>query len=215
MYSSRLLLQAHVADCMPRNRFDEIISLFHAANNDDEKKKGQDGYDRLYRVRPVLQRLNKNFLNAAEMEPCLAVDEMIIPFKGRHSLKVYMMKKPKKWGYKVWTLAGRSGYVYKFELYGDNLVSEPTGLQNTIGESGKIVVRLTEGYAGKEVFCDNFFESAELLAEMKLRGLGCTSTLRSGRTGRCPLQNEKELKGNGRGSFDFRREKENGLVICQ
>lgn len=200
--------------CAP-NRFDEIISLFHAANNDDEKKKGQDGYDRLYRVRPVLQRLNKNFLNSAEMEPCLAVDEMIIPFKDRHSLKVYMMKRPKKWGYKVWTLAGRSGYVYKFELYGDNLVSEPTGLQNTIGESGKIVVRFTEGCAGKEVFCDNFFASAELLAEMKLCGLGCTSTLRSGRTGRCPLQNEKELKGNGRGSSDFRREKENGLVICQ
>ncbi|KAL3222868.1 hypothetical protein MRX96_028300 [Rhipicephalus microplus] len=83
MYSSRLLRQAHVADSMPRNRFDEIISLFHAANNDDEKKKGQDRYDRLYRVRPVLQRLNKNFLNAAEMEPCLAVDEMIIPFKGQ------------------------------------------------------------------------------------------------------------------------------------
>ncbi|KAL3209852.1 hypothetical protein MRX96_037661 [Rhipicephalus microplus] len=50
---------------------------------------------------------------------------------------------------------------------------------------------------------------------MKLRGLGCTSTLRSGRIGRCPLQNDKELKGNGRGSFDFRREKEDGLVICQ
>ncbi|KAL3218436.1 hypothetical protein MRX96_005942 [Rhipicephalus microplus] len=180
-----------------------------------KRKDKMDMIDRLYRVRPVLQRLNKNFLNAAEMEPCLAVGEMIIPFKGRHSLKIYMMKNPKKWGYKVWTLAGRSGYVYKFELYGDNLVSEPTGLQNTNGESGKIVVRLTKGCAGKEVFCDNFFASAELLAEMKLRGLGCTSTLRSRRTGRCPLQNEKELKGNGRGSFDFRRDKENGLVICQ
>lgn len=49
-------------------------------------------------MRPVLQRLNKNFLDAAEIEPCLAVDEMIIPFKGRHSLKVYMMKKQKKSG---------------------------------------------------------------------------------------------------------------------
>lgn len=46
MYWSRLLRQAHIADSMPRNRFDEIISLFHVANNDDQKKKGQDGYDR-------------------------------------------------------------------------------------------------------------------------------------------------------------------------
>ncbi|KAL3189493.1 hypothetical protein MRX96_002799 [Rhipicephalus microplus] len=175
---------------MSRNRFDEIISLFHAANNDDEKKKGEDGYDRLYRVRPVLTRLNRNFLAAAEMEPCLAVDEMMIPFQG-------------------------SGYVYRFELYGDNLVYEPADLHHAIGESGKIVARLTEGCQGKEVFCDNLFASAELLAEMKQRDLGCTSTLRSGRTGRCPLQNEKELKTNGRGSFDFRHEKGSGIVICQ
>ncbi|KAH9369480.1 hypothetical protein HPB48_014340 [Haemaphysalis longicornis] len=77
---------------MSRNRFDKIIPLFHAGNNDDVKKK-EDGYDRLYRVRPVPTRLNRNFLDAAEMEPCLAVDEMMIPFKGRHSLKVYMQKK--------------------------------------------------------------------------------------------------------------------------
>lgn len=39
MYWSRLLRQAHVADCMPRNRFHEIISLFHAAKNYDMKKR--------------------------------------------------------------------------------------------------------------------------------------------------------------------------------
>lgn len=151
MYWSRLLRQSHIADCMPRNRFDEVISLFHACNNDNEKKKEEDGYDKLYKVRPLLSRLNYNFQGAAEMEDCLAVDEMIIPFKGRHSLKVYMNKKPRKWGYKVWTLAGRSGYVYKIQLYGDNLVIDPTDLSNDIGESGKIVVRLSEGCEGKEI----------------------------------------------------------------
>lgn len=216
MYWSRLLRQSRVADCMTRNRFDEIISLFHASNNDDEKKKGEDGYDRLYKIRHILDRLNEKFQEATEMEPCLAVDEMMIPFKGRHSLKVYMMKKPKKWGYKVWTLAGRSGYVYRIQLYGDNLAVDPTDIQNDIGESGKIVVRLTDDCGpGKEIFCDNFFASVELLAEMKRRGLGCTATLRSGRMGRCPLKSEKCLKTEGRGSFDFRSEKDNGVLICE
>lgn len=62
------------------------------------------------------------------MEDCLGVDERIIPFKGRPSLKVYMNKKPRKWGYKVWMLAGRSGYVYKIQLYGDNLVTDITDI---------------------------------------------------------------------------------------
>ncbi|KAH8021364.1 hypothetical protein HPB51_015511 [Rhipicephalus microplus] len=95
MYWSRQLRQAHVADCMPRNRFDEIISLFHAANNDNMKKKGEDGYDRLYRVRLVLEVLNKNVLGAAEMETCLAVDEMIIPFKGHAAQLLLSMTTPR------------------------------------------------------------------------------------------------------------------------
>lgn len=111
----------------------------------------------------MLEKLNEAFIGAAEMESCVAVAEIIIPFKGRHSLKVYMMKKPKKWGYKVWTLAGRSGYAYRVKLYGDNLVNDPADIENDVGESEKIVVRLTEGCVGKEVFCDNFFASAELL----------------------------------------------------
>lgn len=72
--------------------------MFHASNNDDERKKGEDGYDRLHKIRHILERLNEKFQEATEMEPCLAVDEMMIPFKGRVSLKVYMMKKPKKKG---------------------------------------------------------------------------------------------------------------------
>ncbi|KAL3247599.1 hypothetical protein MRX96_057024 [Rhipicephalus microplus] len=116
LYWFRLLLQSHFAHCIPRNRFDEVISLFHACNDDTEKKKEEDGYDKLYKDRPLLSRLNYNFQGAAEMEDCLAVDE-IIQFKGRHSLKVYINENPRKWGYNVWTLAGRSGYVYKIEPY--------------------------------------------------------------------------------------------------
>lgn len=78
----------------------------------------------------------------------------------RHSLKVYLNKKPKKRGYKVWTLAGRSGSLYKIQLYGDNLATDPTDLSNNIGESGKIVL-LSKGCERKELFCDNFFASVD------------------------------------------------------
>jgi len=41
---------------------------------------------------------------------------MMIPFKERSSVKQYIKSKPKPWGFKVWVLAGVSGYVYKFEM---------------------------------------------------------------------------------------------------
>lgn len=98
MFWSHLLRQSHVADCLTRNRFDEVISMLHASNNDEEKKKGEDGYDKLHKIRHILERLNEKFQEATEMEPCLAVDEIMIPFKSRQSLKIYMMKKQKKNG---------------------------------------------------------------------------------------------------------------------
>lgn len=66
-----------------------------------QSEANQDVYDNLYKICHILDTLNEKFQQAAEMERCLAVDEMMIPFKGRHSLKVDMMKKQKKWGYKV------------------------------------------------------------------------------------------------------------------
>ena len=47
----------------------------------------------------------------------MSVDEQIVPIKS-HFLKRYLPKKPKKLGYKMWTMAGISGYVYDFKVEG-------------------------------------------------------------------------------------------------
>ena len=44
-----------------------------------------------------------------------------------------MKGKPTKWGYTVWVRAGTSGYVYQFEMYGDNLVTNVPGTPDDIG----------------------------------------------------------------------------------
>ena len=48
----------------------------------------------------------------------LAVDEAMIKFQGRSSLKQYLPKKPIKRGIKVWVLADSSnGYFSRLEVY--------------------------------------------------------------------------------------------------
>ena len=125
MYWSRSTRQGSVADVMMLNRFEEILSVLHANDNELLKKQGEPGYDRLHKVRPLLTMINAQFKRNAEPEKCVSEDERIIPFKGRHSMKVYMSKTPKKWGYKNWVLAGQSGYVHRFCLAGDNTVPPP------------------------------------------------------------------------------------------
>ena len=47
-----------------------------------------------------------------------SVDEQMIPFKGKSSLQRYLPKKPKKWGFKVFSRNGQSGFCYDFEVEG-------------------------------------------------------------------------------------------------
>lgn len=233
-----------VADRMTVNRFEAIFSLLHSNDNTLQKKKGEEGYDRLYKIRPIITKLNKNFSDSAERETHASVDEQIIPFKGRHSLKVYMMKKPKKWGYKLWVLAGTSGYVHKFRFAGDNLADDhpsqnevpvtpvrqssrveantpssskqPNHQDLNIGKSGEIVQTLVKIQPkGSYVYFDNFFASPDLLVALKEEGIHATSTLRVNRARGCPLLCLKDMKKKGRGAFDFRTDIDNSILVCQ
>ena len=93
-----------------------------------------------------------------------AVDEMMVAFKGRHKLKVYMQAKPAKWEYKIWSLAGVSGYDYNSEIVGEHdRKGAPVGEKAVkgIGESWYVVARLSQSLdRGKyKVNFDNYFAS--------------------------------------------------------
>ena len=50
--------EAAVADLMLLNRFEQILSLLHANDNELMKKKGEQGYDRLHKVRPQIRSIS-------------------------------------------------------------------------------------------------------------------------------------------------------------
>ena len=55
---------------------------------------------------------------AIEPERVHSIDEQIIPKKTKRSrLRQYNPKKPKKWGFKMFVRAGRSGMMCDFFLY--------------------------------------------------------------------------------------------------
>jgi hypothetical protein len=68
-----------VFQVMPRDRFENIISVLHLSNNAIHPPKGSPGFDKLYKVRPLLDNLNKSFKEHAEMELVTSVDEQMIP----------------------------------------------------------------------------------------------------------------------------------------
>lgn len=71
------------ADKMSVNRFEKIRRYLHFTDNNAVR---DDGNDKLWKIRPVLERLRETFRNAMDPEECHSVDEMMIPFTGRRSL---------------------------------------------------------------------------------------------------------------------------------
>ena len=111
----------------------------------------------------------------------VAVDEAMIKFQGRSSLKQYMPLKPTKRGIKVWVLAdSHNGYFWRFEVY--------TGKQGDTLERGlpaRVVKSLTEELKGQNyhVYFDNFFNSFELLNDLASDNIFACGTARSNRRG--------------------------------
>ncbi|KAB0790775.1 hypothetical protein PPYR_15415 [Photinus pyralis] len=188
-----------IADSMPVNRYESILRHLHFTNNLDLDT---NSTDKLKKLRPFLDKLQKNFLSATEPEEYQAINEQIVPLKGRLSIKQYLPKKPKKWGVKIWVRAGVSGYMYRFEVYqgaggGREAISD-------FGACGDVILRLSDDIQHKnhKLFFDNLFCSVPLLQELKQRKIWATGTLRGNRlsgAGEC-LMSEKDMKKQGRGT---------------
>ena len=189
------------ADVMPVKRFKKIRQALHANDNSKTPKKGEPMYDKLYKVRPLLDMINMAFRNNAVPSSSQSVDEAMIKFKGRSSLKQYMPLKPIKRGYKVWVRAdSRTGYAYEFDIY--------TGRRDdgdaSVGLGAQVVQKLCSTLNGSSthVAFDNFFSSFELLETLYSHRVYSTATVRSNRKDLPVIAREKTVLKKG--EFDWR-----------
>ena len=192
---------------MSRNRFAWILGNLHLNNNVLQPKRGEANFDRLYKVRPFLDHLSKSFLDALHPGQYQSIDESMIKFKGRSSIKQYMPKKPIKRGFKVWMRCDESGYACEFEIYS----GKKEVVEKNLGEN--VVKRLTEHLHGKHhrVFMDNYFTTYELFRYLETKQIYACGTVMLNRKN-LPhhlLSLDKELK---RGNYDWAVSSDN--LIC-
>ncbi|XP_049762394.1 piggyBac transposable element-derived protein 3-like [Schistocerca cancellata] len=199
LQTSKNEMEQFVADVMSRTRFFQLPWYFHVVNNQDLPE-ASSNRDKLFKIRPLLFALQSS-LKTLPPEEYQAVDEQIIPFKGRSDLKQCVRNKPYNWGYKSFTRAGPSGMI-------------DTGL----GLTGDIVLALTETLPEKQrfkVFADSWFSSIPLAIALKERGIEFCGTIRTDRMGKCPLKTEVEHKKTGHGSCDWRVEATNNVALVR
>ena len=145
-------------DLMPKNRMIEILRNLHLANNYEI-----DTSDPYYKVRPLFEHLNRSFVQSMPMNENLSVDEIMVPYFGRHGTKQYIRGKPIRYGYKLWALASSTGYLYSVEPYCRSSTLLPAsgngmGYDVVMGLAEK--AELNEGHY---LYFDNLFTSLGLL----------------------------------------------------
>ena len=101
-----------IASRISRTRFLEISKYLHF-DNQLLAPTSTLGYDKLGKIRPVLESIENRFRTTFHLHKEVAIDEAMIKFKGRSSMKQYLPMKPIKRGLKVWVLAdSHNGYVH-------------------------------------------------------------------------------------------------------
>ena len=100
---------------MSVNRFEAIKRFLHFADNQQMPRKSNKNYDKLYKVRVLLESLVTR-CRSATAEEHNSIDEQMIQTKSRSGIRQYLPKKPHKWGLKVWARCGISGFCYDFDV---------------------------------------------------------------------------------------------------
>lgn len=203
-----------IADSMARDRFDRIKSVIHFNDNAAILPREDSAYDKLFRVRPLINSIRANLLKIPQEEH-QAVDEQMIPTKAHNSLKQYMPKKPHKWGYKVISRAGESGFIYDFLIYtGKDTIKD----NENVGLSSAYVLKLIKNlpaHKNYKIYYDNWFSSVPLIDALNEKGILCLSTVRANRLKGLKLKEDKELKREGRGALDFSIEQRTDSVVVK
>lgn len=167
-----------IASRISRKRFLEIQRYLHFRNNDTIVGRGEPGYDRLAKVRPVIEILKQSFLSSYNPHRENSIDEAMIKFKGQSSLKQYLPKKPIKRGFKVWVRAdGINGFICDLDVYTGKEESMETGL------GAKVVKKLSRPLVGGKyhLYFDNFFSSVKLFEDLLDDDLYACGTFRRDR----------------------------------
>lgn len=197
--SNPQLRDSYISSIMPVKRFSFLLATFHLNDNSLEPKKGEPDYDKLYKLRPFLNILSENYKKFYNPSKEQSIDESMIKYKGRSTIKQYIPMKPIKRGYKVWVRADKFGFVCDFQIYTGKINGNK---EKSLGE--RVVIDLSRELVNSyyHIYFDNYFTSVNLMMTLKKNGILACGCVRSHRLG-LP-KNRKKDKEMKRSESDWR-----------
>nr|XP_022290105.1 piggyBac transposable element-derived protein 4-like [Crassostrea virginica] len=121
--SDKYIGNAGFQETMTLKRFEKISRYFHLNDNTTQGPRGTQGFDRLHKIRPVLDATRTTFKSEMNPPQQQSIDEGMIKYKGRFFARQYMPSKPVKRGLKIFMRCDETGYCYDYWPYMENMTS--------------------------------------------------------------------------------------------
>ncbi|KAK8788203.1 hypothetical protein V5799_022020 [Amblyomma americanum] len=192
-----------VYNAMRRNRFIQIMRFLHCADNASLTLS-----DKLTKLRPLMTLLKARFLKHFQPVRHLSYDESMIEYYGRHGCKQFIRGKPIRFGYKVWCLNAKNGYLVNFEVYQGKQGNpgRSAKYEKDFGKAAAPLLQMVDELPAEAhhlpffFYFDNLFTSIPLLRHLKGQGYEGTGTVRQNRVPKeCPIARPDFVKRQPRG----------------
>lgn len=179
-------------DYMSRNTFQSILSNLQVVDSQLDVPRNSPGHDPLFKVRPMLDMMERTFRRSFKPGRNLSFDEGCMPFRGRVRFKCYNPSKPAKFHLKLFVVTdARSGYCLGFDVYvgkdETRCAKEGQLLDPNCNQTTKVVFGLLHRSGllekGHHVYMDNYYTSPELFEELLYKYTFACGTVRPNRKG--------------------------------
>jgi len=159
--------------------FLHILCFLHFADNSQRPDKGEE-YDRLWKLRTVFDKLNEAYAKFYNPSEHLAVDEVIVKFKGRVIFRQYIPKKRKRFSNKIYELCNESSYMYDIRVYLGTDSHTTTDDMTATHTPVRHLTSRVEGL-GHKIFMDIFFSSPRLFDDLDRHKINSCGTVQPNR----------------------------------
>jgi len=119
-----------VSNAVRRDLFLQISRFLHCADN-----MNINTTDKMYKLRPLIEKLKVNFLKSFQPYQYLSYDESMIKYYGRHGCKQFLRGKSISFGYKAWRLTTDFRYLLNVDIYQGKSPNSNTAYEDKYGKA--------------------------------------------------------------------------------
>ena len=196
-------------------RFTKISNYFCVSDKSMEPDKESSSYDKLYKMRPIVEHLNNVFPRYWHYSGTICIDESTVKMRSRDSVKQFNPSKPNRYGWKVWSCCDSESpqkpYLISFIPY----LGKKFTKVSKYGLFFDVVTKLTEPMRGSNVrlYTDSAYSHLRTFTYLMKHSIYASGTVRSNSLGLHPFVRAPPKK-MARGAYKVFQCENNRNVTC-